>query len=102
MANKEMKIKMDEAMENEAMVEDVPAETLLGKVKKFCTGKTAKKIFTGVGIAAVAAAGAVVGVMFGKNRDEGCEIYPGEDPYEDNHDYLAFPSDEEIANVTEA
>lgn len=100
MANKEMEIKMDEAMENETVVDDVPAETLLGKVKKFCTGKTAKKIFTGVGIAAVAAAGAVVGVMFGKNRDEDCEAYTGED-YEDNHDYV-FPSDDEIANITEA
>lgn len=100
MANKEMEIKMENETV-ETMVEDVPAETLLGKVKKFCTGKTAKKIFTGVGIAAVAAAGAVVGVMFGKNRDEDCETYTDEEIYEDNHDYV-FPSDEEIANVTEA
>lgn len=101
MANKEMEIKMNEAMENETVVEGVPAENLLGKVKKFCTGKTAKKIFTGVGIVAGIAAGAVVGAIFGKNRDEDCEIYTGQDPYEDDHDYV-FPSDEEIANVTEA
>lgn len=100
MANKEMEIKMENETV-ETMVKDVPAETLLGKVKKFCTGKTAKKIFTGVGIAAVAAAGAVVGVMFGKNRDEDYEAYTVEEIYEDNHDYV-IPSDEEIANVTEA
>lgn len=100
MANKEMEIKMEnEAVET--MVEDVPAENLLGKVKKFCTGKTAKKIFTGVGIAAGVAAGAIIGAMFGKNRDEDEEAYTGEDYYEDNHDYV-FPSDDEIANVTEA